>query len=116
MNKKLLVTGLVALSLGASLAFAAENPQPQQPAGHMMNWEQMKEYHQQMVEEAVKDGRMTAEQAKVMDEHMNTMGNMRQHMGGGMMNGMMGRMAGNGSAGGGTGCPGFQSQPGGSPK
>ena len=74
MKKSLLITGLLVLSLGASMAFAAENDQSKQstmPMGQMMNWDQMKEYHKQMIDQAIKDGRMTAEQAKAMDERMN---------------------------------------------
>lgn len=105
MKKKILVTGLLILSLGASLAFAAEHNHEQQktmmPMGQMMNWEQMKDYHKQMMEQAVKDGRMTAEQAKAMDEHMNSMQDMMKNGGTGMM-----------GANGGAGCQGAQGQPG----
>lgn len=103
MKKKILVTGLLVLSLGASLAFAAEHNHEQQntmPMGHMMNWEQMKDYHKQMMEQAVKDGRMTAEQAKAMDEHMNSMQDMMKNRGSGMM-----------GANGGACCSGAQAQP-----
>lgn len=88
MKKQLLVTGLLVLSLGSSLAFAAENTQQHQqtmPMGQMVNAEQMKDFHKQMLEQAVKDGRMTAEQAKVMEEHMNSMQGMMGQMGAGMM-------------------------------
>ena len=88
MKKKLLVTGLLVLSLGSSLAFAAENTQQHQqtmPMGQMVNAEQMKDFHKQMLEQAVKDGRMTTEQAKVMEEHMNSMQGMMGQMGAGMM-------------------------------
>ena len=111
MKKSLLITGLLVLSLGASMAFAAENDQNKQttmPMGQMMNWDQMKEYHKQMIDQAIKDGRMTAEQAKAMDERMNSMQDMMKNMGPGMMGGMMGQgmMGANGS----TGCPGAQTQ------
>ena len=105
MKKKLLVTGLLVLSLGSSLAFAAENHQHQQQTmpmmGQMMNAEQMKDFHKQMLEQAVKDGRMTTEQAKVMEEHMTSMQGMMGNMGAGMM-GQMG--AGMMGANGGSGC------------
>ena len=105
MKKKLLVTGLLMLSLGSSLAFAAEiYPHQQQTMpmmGQMMNPEQMKDFHKQMLEQAVKDGRMTAEQAKVMEEHMTSMQGMMGNMGAGMM-GQMG--AGMMGANGGSGC------------
>lgn len=108
MKKKILVTGLLIVSLGASLAFAAETSQEQQkttPMGHMMNWEQMQDYHKQMIDQAVKDGRMTTEQAKAMDDRMNSMQDMMKNMGSSMMGqGMMG-------AGGNAGCPGAQAQP-----
>lgn len=109
MKKKLLITGLLVLSLGASLAFAAENNQSEQsvsPMGQMMNWDQMKTYHNKMMDQAVKDGRMTSEQAKSMDEHMNSMQGMMKNMGSGMMG--QGMMGANGS----TACPGAQTQPG----
>ena len=103
MKKQLLVTGLLVLSLGSSLAFAAENTQQHQqtmPMGQMVNAEQMKDFHKQMLEQAVKDGRMTAEQAKVMEEHMTSMQGMMGNMGAGMMGQMgAGMMGANGSGG-----------------
>lgn len=114
MKKKILITGLLVLSLGASLAFAAESNQTEQPTtpmGQMMNWDQMKDYHNQQIDQAVKDGRMTAEQAKTMNEHMDSMQGVMKNMGPGMMGGGMmsqGKMGANGS----NGCFGAQSQPG----
>ena len=102
MKKKIVITGLLILSLGATLAFAAEQNQEQQPTapmGHMMNWDQMKDYHKQMVEQAVKEGRMTAEQAKAMEEHMNSKQDMMKNMGSHMM-----------GANGGSCCAGTQGQ------
>lgn len=92
MNKRLIITGLLVLTLGTSMAFAANNEQqPTMPMGQMMSWDQMKDSHKQMLDQAVKDGRMTTEQVKAMDEHMNSMQNMMKNMGSGMMNpGMMG--------------------------
>jgi len=75
--KKGLVIGLVSslvIAVGATLAFA------QSPAPGMMDKGQMSEMH--MVEQHVKDGVFTPEQAKAMDEHMANMGS--------MMNGIMG--------------------------
>lgn len=57
-------------------------------SGQMTNTTDMAELHKQMVEQHVKSGMMTQEQANLMNERMANMGS--------MMNGMMG----NGSAGG----------------
>ncbi|MCM0759535.1 YckD family protein [Sporomusa sphaeroides DSM 2875] len=78
--KKGLIIGLAAslvIALGATFAFA-ESPSP-----GMMNTGHMKEMHKKMVEQHVKDGVLTPEQAKAMDEHMANKGS--------MMNGMTGQ-------------------------
>lgn len=77
--KKGLIIGLAAalvIALGATFVFA------ESPAPGMMDKGQMKEMHKKMVDQHVKDGVLTPEQAKAMDEHMAGMGS--------MMNGMMG--------------------------
>ncbi|MDF2570920.1 MAG: hypothetical protein K0R55_2524 [Sporomusa sp.] len=77
--KKGLIIGLAAslvIALGATFAFA------ESPAPGMMGKGQMSEMHKNMVEQHVKDGLLTPEQAKAMDEHMANMGS--------KMNGMMG--------------------------
>lgn len=81
--KKGLIIGLAAsmvITLGATFAFAEST------APGMMDKGQMNEMHKKMVEQHVKDGVLTPEQAKAMDEHMVNMGSM---MGGngGMMGG-----------------------------
>lgn len=94
MKKRLIAATLLIVLLGASIAFAATNDRteaPVMPIGQMVNFEQMQDYHKQMIDQAIKAGRITAEQAKVMDEHMNGMQNMMKNMGPGMMNGMMGQ-------------------------
>ncbi len=96
--RKLVMLSVVAalvVTLGASMAFAAA---PEQPANAWqgMNFEQMQQFHQQMVDQHVKDGFMTQEQAQAMNEHMRGMGSMMNGsmmMNGGMMgsgNGIMG--------------------------
>lgn len=78
--KKGLIIGLAAslvIALGATFAFA------ESPAPGMMDKGQMNDMHKSMVEQHVKDGVLTPEQAKAMDEHMANMGS--------MMNGMMGQ-------------------------
>lgn len=88
----ILTTALLSLTLGVSLVFAADQdnaaPSSMMPMmGQMMNWDQMKDYHKQMLEQAVKDGRVTAEQAKEMEERMQTMmKNRSSMMGQGMTN------------------------------
>lgn len=85
--KKGLIISLAAslvITLGATFAFA-ESPTP-----GTMDIGQMNEIHKKMVEQHVKDGLLTPEQAKVMDEHMASMGSMMSSMmgtGGGMMGG-----------------------------
>jgi hypothetical protein len=85
--KKGLIIGLagsLVIAVGATLAFA------QSPAKGIMDNGQMNEIHKKMVEQHVKDGLLTLEQAKVMDEHMANMGSMMNGMmsnGGNMMGG-----------------------------
>lgn len=88
--KKVAVISAVALlvvMLSASFALAAD----QQPESNSpMTYGQMLQYHQQMLDQSVKAGYLTPEQAKLMNDHMSSMGSM---MGGYMMNGsMMGGM------------------------
>ncbi|SMC80616.1 DUF2680 domain-containing protein [Sporomusa malonica] len=86
--KKGLIIGLAAalvIALGATFAFA------ESPAPGMMDKGQMNEMHKSMVEQHVKDGVLTPEQAKAMDEHMANMGSMMN----GMMGGSGGMMGGN---------------------
>ncbi|SDD66162.1 DUF2680 domain-containing protein [Sporomusa acidovorans] len=88
--KKGLIIGLAAslvITLGATLAFAEST------APGMMDKGQMNEMHKKMVEQHVKDGVLTPEQAKAMDEHMANMGSMMN----GMMSGNGGMMGGNAS-------------------
>ncbi|KYZ74904.1 hypothetical protein AXX12_15085 [Anaerosporomusa subterranea] len=87
--KKSWIFGIAALVvvMGASFALAA-TPAPQSMMGQGMDMTQMGEFHQQMVEQHVKDGVLTPEQAKSMNDHMTQMGSM-------MNSGIMG---GNGSS------------------
>lgn len=66
MKKGLIISLAAALviTLGATLAFA-ESTSP-----GMMDKGQMNEIHRNMVEQHVKEGVLTPEQAKGMDEHM----------------------------------------------
>lgn len=93
------VVAALVVTLGASMVFAAA-PEQHENVWQGMNFEQMQQLHQQMVDQHVKDGYLTREQAQAMNEHMRGMGPM---MNGGMMgsgNGMMGSgpmMGGNGN-------------------
>jgi membrane carboxypeptidase/penicillin-binding protein len=82
MRKTVIMSVVAALvvALGASLVFAAAPEQPRN-LGPGMNYEQMQQIHQQMVDQHVKDGWLTQEQAQAMNEHMRGMGPM---MNGGM--------------------------------
>ena len=71
---------LVVVAMGASFALAA-TPAPQTMMGQGMD---MAKIHQQMVDQHVKDGVLTPEQAKSMNDHMSQMGSM---INGGMMGG-----------------------------
>ncbi len=69
--KKGLILGLaasLAITLGATWVLA------ESPSQGMMNMGNMNAMHKQMVEQCVKDGVLTPEQAKIMDEHMANMG------------------------------------------
>ncbi|MBP2635411.1 MAG: hypothetical protein H6Q72_1318 [Firmicutes bacterium] len=80
--KKGLIIGLAVLVgvLGTSWAFAESQSQD-------MKMGNMTEMHKKMVAQHVKDGVLTPEQAKAMDEHMANMGPMMNSMmsNGGMM-------------------------------
>ena len=78
MKKGLLIAlvAAVVITAGAAFAFAESS------AEGMMDIRQMNEMHKSMVDQQVKDGKLTPEQAKAMDEHMADMNS--------MMNGMMG--------------------------
>jgi polyhydroxyalkanoate synthesis regulator phasin len=87
-----LVAGtLLAVTLAVPAVFAASSNEDTR--GRMM------EQHNQMVEQHVKDGVLTPEQAQAMNEHManipENMQSMMQNMGPGMMQGMMQGMMGN---------------------
>lgn len=92
--KKVWIFGVAALAvvaMGASFALAA-TPAPQSMMGQGIDMTKMGEMHQKMVDQHIKDGVLTPEQAKNMNDHMSQMGSM---MNGGMMggngSGMMGQ-------------------------
>ncbi|MBP2627433.1 MAG: hypothetical protein H6Q68_2144 [Firmicutes bacterium] len=96
-NKIIIATMLAALA--AVPVFAATTDQAQ-PQNEMFN--QMFSNHQQMVQQAVDNGTMTADQAAQINEHMQQMAPVMQNMmkNGGMMNADMmgnGKMMQNGS-------------------
>jgi len=96
-NKIIIATMLAALA--AVPVFAATTDQAQ-PQNEMFN--QMFSNHQQMVQQAVDNGTMTADQAAQINEHMQQMAPAMQNMmkNGGMMNADMmgnGKMMQNGS-------------------
>ncbi|EAX47377.1 hypothetical protein TcarDRAFT_1395 [Thermosinus carboxydivorans Nor1] len=99
MKKKIVIATMLA-ALTAVPVFAATNDQTQS----QNDWfNQMFNYHKQMMQQAVDNGAMTADQAAWMNEHMQQMAPVMQQMmqnggmmNGGMMNGnMMGGMMGN---------------------
>ena len=92
MNKKIMLLTMVAV-LAAVPVFAAAVDQTQ-PQNDWMN--QMMDNHKQMVQQAVDNGTMTADQAVQMNEHMTQMAPIMQQMmqNGGMMHGN-GNMMGN---------------------
>ncbi|MDT8899647.1 DUF2680 domain-containing protein [Anaeroselena agilis] len=100
--KKALILSVVAalvVVLGASFVSAAA-PERSENSGPMMNYDQMQQMHQQMVDQHVKDGFLTQEQAQAMNEHMSGMSSMMKDMGSTMNGGMMGSgsmMGGNGN-------------------
>lgn len=100
--KKALILSVVAalvVVLGASFVSAAAPEQPQN-SGPMMNYDQMQQIHRQMVDQHVKDGYLTQEQAQAMNEHMSGMSSMMKDMGSMMNGGIMGSgfmMGGNGN-------------------
>lgn len=68
--KKGLIIGLaasLAITLGATWVLA------ESPSHGMMNIGNMNAMHKQMAEQCVKDGVLTPEQAKTMDDHMANM-------------------------------------------
>ena len=87
MKKKIIIATMLAALAGVPV-FAAATDQAQ-PQNDMSN--QMFNNHQQMVQQAVDNGTVTADQATQMNEHMQqmapVMGKMMQN--GGMMNGNM---------------------------
>lgn len=77
--KRGLIIGLAVafvIALGGTLAFA-ESTLP-----GMMDKGKMNEMHKSMVEQHIKDGVLTPEQVKSMDEHMANMGSMMSNNGG----------------------------------
>jgi Spy/CpxP family protein refolding chaperone len=101
--KKGLVIGLAALvvlAFGAAAVFA-KAPTWRQGMMGTANWQQMNEIHQQMIKQHVKDGILTPEQAKFMNEHMANVESMMNGGGngysmmGGNNYGMMGGNPGN---------------------
>ena len=92
MNKKIMLLTMVAV-LAAVPVFAAAVDQTQ-PQNDWMN--QMMDNHKQMVQQAVDNGTMTADQAVQMNEHMTQMAPIMQQkmQNGGMMHGN-GNMMGN---------------------
>ena len=87
MKKKIIIATMLA-ALAAVPVFAAATDQAQ-PQDELFN--QMFNNHQQMVQQAVDNGTMTADQATQMNEHMQQMAPRMQKMmkNGGMMNGNM---------------------------
>lgn len=115
--KKWLITGVVVLvvAFGASLVFAAV-PDVTTSDKDTFNVEQMINTCKQTINQLVKDGTMTPDQGKSMNDHMNTMAPvMKDRMGGsnamgnpGMMgNGQMGPQGGMGQGAGNQGMPCF---------
>lgn len=88
MKKKIVIVTMLA-ALTAVPVFAAAADQDQQPQNQWPN--QMFNHHQQMFQQAVDTGSMTADQAAWMNHHMQQMVPIMQHMmqNGGMMNGNM---------------------------
>ena len=87
MKKKIIVFGILA-ALMAVPVFAATNDQGQE---QNVMFNQMFDNHKQMVQQAVENGTITAEQATQMNEHMTQMAPIMQkmmrdgHMGNGQM-------------------------------
>ena len=83
MKKKMIIATMLA-ALAAVPVFAATTDQTQ-PQNEMFN------NHKKMVQQAVDNGTMTADQASKMDEHMQQMAPVMEKMmqNGGMMNGNM---------------------------
>lgn len=87
MKKKIIIaTMLAALMAVPVFAATTDQVQPQKDG-----FNQMFANHQQMMQKAVDNGTMTAEQAAQMNEHMQQMAPVMQKMmqSGGMMNGNM---------------------------
>ena len=92
MKKKILI--VTALAIISAVPVFAEALDQVQPQNDWLN--QMTNHHTQMVQQAVDNGVMTAEQASQMNDHMQQMAPVMQQMmqNGRMMhgnNGMMGR-------------------------
>lgn len=87
MKKKIFIAAMLAV-VTAVPVFAAVTTESQSPSDRFA---QMSTHHQQMTQQAVDSGRMTAEQAAQMNEHMKEMAPVMQQM---MQNGSM---MGNGS-------------------
>jgi len=93
MKKKIIIAAMLA-TLAAVPVFAATTDQVQP---QKVEFNQMFNNHKQMVQQAVDNGSMTAEQATKMNEHMQEMAPVMEKMmeNGGMMKG--GNMMGNGN-------------------
>jgi Spy/CpxP family protein refolding chaperone len=97
MKKKILIAAMLAV-ISAEPVFAAATDQAQPPSDWM---KQMFNNHKQMVQQAVDNGVMTAEQASQMNEHMQQMAPVMQQMmqNGGTMNGTNNMMSNGGMMG-----------------
>lgn len=97
--KKLVLVSMTILMvvLGATLVFAAA-PDTQVPAGSGFSMDKMIDACKQVVNNFVKDGTLTTDQGKAMNDQMNNMAPMMKDMMGGSTNpmgqsGMMGQGA-----------------------
>ncbi|MCL5779434.1 MAG: DUF2680 domain-containing protein [Firmicutes bacterium] len=106
--KRKLIAGIVTVALGALIvpaAFAAiDKNQPDNAANTVNNsknqqfFNQMFDQHKTWLDNAVKDGKITEEQAKTWNQHFEQMKDFHNKNGmGPMMNGGMMNMMGNGS-------------------
>ncbi|MEW6065489.1 hypothetical protein P378_05090 [Desulforamulus profundi] len=106
--KRKLIAGIVTVALGALMvpaAFAAiDNNQPDNATNTVNNsknqqfFNQMFDQHKTWLDKAVKDGKITEEQAKTWNQHFEQMKDFHSKNGmGPMMNGGMMNMMGNGS-------------------
>ncbi|AEF95243.1 hypothetical protein Desca_2414 [Desulfotomaculum nigrificans CO-1-SRB] len=105
--KRKLIAGIVTLALGAMLvpaAFAAvDNNQSDSVANSVYNntqnrqfFNQMFEWHKTWLDNAVKNGQLTEDQAKVWTQHFDQMKEFHSKYGMGPMAGMMGNFNGSG--------------------